>query len=218
MKVLKNYWWLLLVLITVTLIFIINYKGIVEPLEWTGKPVEVLGKLAVKLIVVGALLDQFIAVFFPESEDVKMQRIQADAVLSNGREKKRILRREIIQERLNLRDDMKSEGFRALHLELDNAEQSIRNAEEILTEIYSNRIGFVRMVAFAFSLVLAVAGITVLTDFIAMPAPAEAGLNYKIVSYLDIILTAALLSGGTSGINQFFKVVKDSWKRNGNNT
>nr|WP_299382254.1 hypothetical protein [Allomuricauda sp.] len=216
MEILKKYWWLFLVFIIVTLVFVIKYEGVLEPLVWTDKPFEVLGQLAVKLIVVGALLDQLIAVFFPESEETQTVRTGAETTLRVNREKRNGIRKEILSERLrNNADHARYDTFGTLNRDLSDTDESIRSAQEVLQEINANRMGFVRVVAFAFSLVLAIAGVTVLTDFIEMHnGKGVVELNHKIMYYLDIILTAALLSGGTSGINQFFKVVRDSWKRN----
>ncbi|WP_163515039.1 hypothetical protein [Gelidibacter japonicus] len=69
------------------------------------------------------------------------------------------------------------------------------------------------MIAFGFGLILAITGITTLTDFIIMPNDSNMLLNHKILSYYDIIFTAAILSGGTSGIHQLSNVVKDSWMK-----
>ena len=71
------------------------------------------------------------------------------------------------------------------------------------------RRGKIRRIAFVAGLVLALAGIRVLTPLIVLPA--EVGdytFGNWLISYSDMIFTACLLSGGTSGVNRFFSYIK----------
>lgn len=212
MKVLKEYWWLLIIFLATTAVFILGYKGVMPELEWTDKPLDILGGLFAKLLIVGALLDQFIALFFPQEPASVQQRQAAIINLTHIKEKQEVVKKEIFDAKLNfdkenhLMDDLNKLNSR-LSKYISNKEIVANEIEEI----DSKRSKRVRMIAFGAGLILAITGITTLTDFIIMPNDSAMLLNHKILSYYDIIFTAAILSGGTSGIHQLFKVVKDSW-------
>ena len=64
-------------------------------------------------------------------------------------------------------------------------------------------------------LVLALADIRVLTPLIMLPTTGDGDPDLSeytfglwLISYCDMIFTACLLSGGTSGVNRFFGYVK----------
>lgn len=200
-------------LVVVTLIFIINYKGNLDKFEWVEDPFETLGQLAVKLFVVGALLDQLISVFFPESAEDQSNRRHLEHALKINRTKQRVLRDEMLRDRLTNKENIRVN----LMEQMNETEMSVSQAETDMADLNTKRTAYVRRVAFAIGLVLAITGITVLTDFITNIPEDNIEFNDSLIYYLDIILTAALLSGGTSGINQFFRVLRDSWKNNGVN-
>jgi len=215
MKILRNHWWLFLTIIIVTLIFIISYKGNLVKLTWVKDPFETLGQLVVKLIVVGALLDQLISVFFPENSENQLKRKTLETILKTNKANKSFYENELLRERLILTEVSEVE----LPSKIKNAQEMVNEVEAEISTLNANRTGYVRRVAFAFGLVLAITGITVLTDFITNIPSIESNLNFnhKLIYYLDIILTAALISGGTSGIEKFFRILKDAWKNNGVN-
>ncbi len=207
MKILKNYWWLLLVFVAITLVFIISYEGKIPTLESQNeKPLDILGRIFTKLIIVGALLDQFIAVFFPQDETDKEQRIQAQNALSITKEEEKLIHKEILSQRLQ----GSSATFQNLNTRLSTFQSNKQVAENTIAEIDTRRSSYVRKIAFAFGLIIAMTGITILSDFFNMT---DNNVNHKILSYIDIIFTAAVLSGGTSGINQLIQIIKDSWKK-----
>lgn len=212
MKLFKDYWWLLLTFISITLVFIIGYKGVMPDLEWkTGNTLELLGGVFAKLFIVGALLDQLIAVFFPEDETAKDQRLQAQNALSIIKEKEKFVHKKILSQQLQSPNNANTmAAMQSLNTELSSFANTKQVAEDKIAEIDSKRSSRVRMIAFAAGLILAITGITILSDFIDM---SNKGMNHKILSYIDVIFTAAVLSGGTSGINQLLKIVKDSWKK-----
>lgn len=215
MKILRNHWWLFLTIIIITLIFIISYKGNLEKLTWVKDPFETLGQLVVKLIVVGALLDQLISVFFPENSDNQIKRKTLETILKINKTDKSAYENELLRERLILTEASPID----LPSKIKKAQEKINEVEAEISTLNVNRVGYVRRVAFAIGLVLAITGITVLTDFITNIPLDESDLNFnhKLIYYLDIVLTAALISGGTSGIEQFFRILKDAWKNNGVN-
>ncbi|MBG6129519.1 hypothetical protein IWQ47_001178 [Aquimarina sp. EL_43] len=214
-SVLKKYWWVLLMLVVVILIFFLNYdENHIKDFEWKNNPEKILGELAVGLLLVGALLDQFITVFFAENNDSQEIRKETETTLSFFRERRRIIRRDILQEQLTADTGARAANITRLNSELANSEGSIKRAEEIMTTVNSERTTYVRMVAFSIGLILAVTGIKTLTPFISMSS-IESNISTKLLYFCDLLFTAALLSGGTTGISQFLKVIKDSWKRNG---
>ncbi|WP_222984207.1 hypothetical protein [Flagellimonas meishanensis] len=213
MRILRDYWWLLLTLAVITLLFIIRFEWFEVALTFVDDPYVAIGKVVLKLVIVGALLDQLIAVFFPEKKETQEERVRAESALTISREKRRILRDEILKERM-------ANGQNYVNVDLFDDdprllpyENSIVDATNAINKMNAERVGFIRVVAFTISLVLAASGITVIREFLVGANPED--FNVKLIFYLDIILTAALISGGTSGINQFFKVIKDSWKDNG---
>lgn len=216
MNLFKKYWWLLLVFIAITLIFLIKYEQIAtETLEFTNTPYVAIGKVVLKLVVIGALLDQFISVFFPEKEENKVKRSLAQISLKHNKEQQKRRREEIFQMKLNSSGDFLYEKEINDDSKIKQSTHLIQTAELELLKLNTERTGFIRIVAFTFSLVLAVSGITIIRDFLINPNIES--INIKIIYFLDIILSAALISGGTSGINQFFNIVKNSLKNQGVN-
>ena len=207
MKVLKDYWWLLIIFTAVTLVFIINEGNLpVLASNTDEKPLDILSKVATKLIIVGALLDQFIAVFFSQEEKDKVQRVQSQNALSIVRAEESLVHKEILGQNLQ----GTSANIQNLTARLNNFNNTKRVAQDKITEIDARRSSYVRKIAFAAGLIIAMTGITVLRDFFEV---GDSGLNYKILAYIDVVFTAAILSGGTSGINQLIQVIKDSWNR-----
>ncbi|WP_299519127.1 hypothetical protein [Winogradskyella sp.] len=209
MKILKDHWWVFLTLVGITLIFFIApyYEGKIPTLEPNKEePLDILTKVAVKLILVGALLDQFIAVFFPQDETDKEERVQALNTLSIAKDEEKLIRKEMLNVQL--------QGSAASIQKLDSQLASFRNTKQVakdkIATTDSDRSAYVRRVAFVIGLIIAMTGVTILRDFFDMSSDA---LNHKMLSYIDIIFTAAVLSGGTSGINQLIRVLKDSWKQ-----
>ncbi|MBA6154758.1 hypothetical protein [Gelidibacter maritimus] len=212
MKVFKAYWWLLLILIVVTIVFILGYKGVMPELLWTDKPLDVLGGLFAKLLIVGALLDQFIALFFPPEPSTVELRQAAEIRMTHLKEEQEMVKKQLFYAKLNKEQDPTIDLMKIN----SNLSESIKSKEVAANEIEridGERSKRVRMIAFGVGLILAITGITTLTDFIIMPEDSNMLLNHKILSYYDIIFTAAILSGGTSGIHQLSKVVRDSWRK-----
>ena len=213
MKVFKDYWWLLLTFISITLFFIIGYKGDLPELNWkTGNTSDLLGGVFAKLLIVGALLDQVIAVFFPLDSTAKEQRMQAQNALSLVKDQEKFIQREILNRELNsLNTPSATAAIQRLNLKLSGFDNTKQIAKNKIATIDAKRSFQVRMIAFAAGLILAMTGITILSDFIDMTI---INFNHKILSYMDVIFTAAVLSGGTAGINALLKVIKDSWSNN----
>lgn len=214
MKVFKEYWWLFLIFLATTLVFILGYKGVMPELEWTDKPLDILGGLFAKLLIVGALLDQFIALFFPQEPSSVEQRKAAVIKLAHIKEKQEVVNKQLFDAKLNF--DKEPRPLYDLNTLNSNLSSYITSKEVVANEIEridSGQSKRVRMIAFGLGLILAITGITTLTDFIIMPNDSNMLLNHKILSYYDIVFTAAILSGGTSGIHQLSKVVKDSWMK-----
>lgn len=213
MKIFKEYWWLLFILLAITAVFVLGYKGVMPDIEWTDKPLDILTGLFAKLLIVGALLDQFIALFFPQESLTVDKRQEAIIKLDHIKEKQESVKKEIFDVKLNY--DKGSHQMSSLNNLNSTLSTYITSKELVANEIEkidSERSKRIRMIAFGIGLILAITGITTLTDFIIMPNDSAMLLNHKILSYYDIIFTAALLSGGTSGIHQLFKVFKDSLK------
>ena len=211
MKTLKNYWWLLLVFIAVTLIFIVTYNGVIPDLGWKKKSLDTLGSVFAKLFIVGALLDQFIAVFFPQDDTDKDQRDQAMNALSIVKDEEKFIQKEILSQQLyGFKNANAMASVQTLNAKLTTFSDTKQVAEDKIAEIDTKRSSFVRKIAFAAGLILAVTGVTILKDFIE---PKQDTLNVKIFYFIDIVLTAAVLSGGTSGINELLRIIKDSWKK-----
>ncbi|MDO7171434.1 hypothetical protein [Mariniflexile sp. AS56] len=212
MKMLKKYWWLLITFLTITLVFIIGYKGDLPALDWqTGDTLELLGGVFAKLFIVGALLDQLIEVFFPQDEIDIQSRTQALNALSIVKDNEALIHKEILSQQLyGLSKATTMDSVKSLNTQLTTFSTTKQTAEDKIAEIDEKRSSHVRMIAFAAGLVLAITGITILSDFIDMT---NKGINHKILSYIDILFTAAVLSGGTSGINKLLKIIKDSWKK-----
>lgn len=214
MKIFKAYWWLFLIFLAITLIFILGYKGVMPELEWTDKPLDILGGLFAKLLIVGALLDQFIALFFPQKPSSVEQRQAAVIKLAYIKEKQEVINKQLFDAKLNFeKDPSPMVDLNTLNSKLSSYITSKEVAANEIERIDSGRSKRVRMIAFGVGLILAITGITTLTDFIIMPDDSNLLLNHKILSYYDIIFTAAILSGGTSGIHQLSKVVRDSWRK-----
>ncbi|NMH88236.1 hypothetical protein [Flavivirga algicola] len=214
MKVFIKYWWLLLLLLIVTLIFFMKFNEITPGTEWRNEPEKILAGMAAGLIVVGTLLDQFIAVFFRENEETQIKRRIVESRLYAYQEKRRMRRKDILREELNNRDGNRSETINRLEIESNALEASIIKEKEQISNLNTERTTYIQMVAFGIGLVLATAGIRTLTPFIVIPDEAT-GLNFKLLFFCDILFTAALLSGGTAGIHQFLDIIRDSWKRHG---
>ncbi len=212
MKTLKKYWWLFLTFIIVTLVFIVGYKGNITPIEWeTEDNLKLLGAVFAKLLIVGALLDQLIAVFFPQDESDAEQRAQAKAVLFSIREKEKFLNKEMLAIELSITHNENTiNSIQSLSTQITTLANSKQTAENKIMAIDAKRSHEVRMVAFAGALIIAVSGITILSDFVDLSREV---LNVQILSYIDVIFTAAVLSGGTTGINQLLKMIKDSWNK-----
>ncbi|WP_422104463.1 hypothetical protein [Winogradskyella sp.] len=208
MKLLKNHWWVLLAFISITLIFFLapTYAGKIPALEPNEEALDILTKVTVKLILVGALLDQFIAVFFPQDETDKEERVQAQNTLSIAKDEEKLIRKEM----LNLQLQGSLASFQKLNSQLVSFRNIKQAAKDKIVTTDSNRSSYVRRVAFVIGLIIAMTGVTILRDFFDMSNNAP---NHKILSYIDIIFTSAVLSGGTSGINQLIRVLKDSWKQ-----
>ena len=211
MRVFKEYWWLLIIFLATTLVFIIGYKGVMPEIEWTDKPIDVLSGVFAKLLIVGALLDQFIALFFPQEPSSKEERQVALTSLAQAKEKQEVLNKQLFETKLNSAKDNKP--MDDLNSKINTIITSKEVPTNVIERIDSERSKRVRMIAFGVGLILAITGITTLTDFIIMPNESNMLLNHKILSYYDIVFTAAILSGGTSGIHQLSRIFKDNWKK-----
>lgn len=213
MNILKKYWWLLLTFIIITLIFFFGYNEVFEPLKWkTEDNLAILGTVFAKLLIVGALLDQFISVFFPQDDDEAAIRAKSLEALNIAKENKKMLKNEILSQRLyGANNDDQMGIFNKIETQISTFDQTEKSARENIASIDTQRSSYVRKVAFACGLIIAVTGITIMDDFILW---GKEGLNRQVFSFIDVVLTAAVLSGGTSGINQLLKVIKDSLAKN----
>ncbi len=210
MNVLKQYWWLLITFLIVTGIFLTKFDKL-NPLIWNMEdPSSLLGNVFVKLLIVGALLDQLIAVFFPQDESNVESRAKSIDALRLAKENKKRVRRIILdQELFGTKTDDQVRALERMDNQISILEKTEKTTRQNINDIDVKRSAYVRKVAFATGLVLAITAVTILRDFIQI----EESLNYKILSYIDVLFTAAVLSGGTSGINQLLQLIKDSWKK-----
>lgn len=199
----------------VTLIFIVQYKGINESIAWHSDPYDVISKLIVKLVVLGALLDQFIAVFFKEKKQKRSNKDQLGLLIRLKQNQKDSIKKEIFKMRISNPEGLFKYEFKEEKEQIKEIEQTILESKMELDNLENQRSGYIRAVAFAIGLVIAISGVTILAEFVDLPRQeSKVKLNHQLMYFLDIFFTAAVLSGGTSGINQFFKIIRESWKNN----
>lgn len=224
MKSILKHWWLLVAFLASTLIFI-SYYALPEQhawgIDWQEKPLEILLSLFGGLIIASALLDQFIEVFFPEPKENQDERNEAisaiqvgKAVYTETKRKERKWRRNLILATDNKREKLQN------NIDDSKEEASLQykrlvEQRQIVNGMDKERRGNIRRIAFVAGLVLALAGIRVLTPLIELPTIGDDEPDLSkytfglwLISYCDMIFTACLLSGGTSGVNRFFSYIK----------
>lgn len=210
MKVLMKYWPVLIALILASIILVFVYDGVTPNLSWKEDSMGILAGLFTRLLISAALIDQFIAVFFPEETESKIRREIIQSALTEGRNKVQTCLVEIIRMETAAKRD--EDYIKKIKNDLEDYDSNNVKLKGELLSINRDRSRKVRMYAFGISLFVAVAGLKVFSELIDIPVfePGKIGenINFYIIYYLDMIFTAALLSGGVDGINHFFRSIR----------
>ena len=219
MEKLKQNWWLMVTGAIVLVVFIIYYVSGDHNwgLAWTEKPWEILLKLVVGLTITAALIDQLISVFLPDPPELKDKisnaRLEASITKENYnrlKEDVRTLERERIVNPVAAADSTTRDQKK---LELQATLGTLKANQEQVKEANQQRHGRIRRIAFAISLVVALGGIQVLTPLLDLGTAPP--ISKYLIWFCDLVLTAALLSGGTSGVRMFVDTLKDALDKNG---
>lgn len=222
-----KYWWLALAFLASTVIFI-YYYAMKNPnqhawgISWKENPLDILLTLFGGLLIASALLDQFIEVFFPEPKQNQNDRNEALSTVQVGKAIYTDMKRKAtkLKRKLVLEEDNTIRGV--LQKKTDDAEKEtslqykrLVEQRQIVNNMDKERRGKIRRIAFVVGLVLALAGVRVLTPLIMFPETTAGDPDLSqytfglwLISYCDMIFTACLLSGGTSGVNRFFSYIK----------
>lgn len=209
-----------ILLITSGILFGFNKGKIPWAVEWIKNPGSIIVSLSFGLFLSAALLDQFIALFFKEDEHTEQIRKESQAALKEGRSVHKQL---LVQKAQANREKMaapESTQAQATYSAANDAEvqqrKNLEAAQVQLAEIKEDRRKSIRYIAFLVGLILAISGVRVLTNFIDYSGENSGLIEWQqwSLTICDIIFTASLLSGGTSGVNRFFDLIRSQLDKN----
>ncbi len=196
-----------IILTLITLLFVFKFNGSIPELKWESDLGSIFTRLAGQFILTAALLDQFIALSFPENEDtiIIKNKLKSKIKINNN-----LLKDCIGKIIITKTEKTNSSELTELINERNAIEEKLKITDDELSKIDNERSLRVRRIAFGFGLILSVSGITFLSQFFTIPKGPS--LNLQIIMYADMIFSAALLSGGTSGVAKFLDYLKGRLK------
>lgn len=206
--------WMLIPISIISAFFFIYYAnetGNDWGLSWTPNLGTKLASLFGGLIISAALIDQFIVVFFPDKDSIDQKLSVIKSKRRNSKEAISEINNHLFSvglEMIGNKDDLDLVEYeQKLIVDKTSHEKQIIEYNIKLHEIMQEKSIRIRRISFVVGLVLTFCGVRFLTELVQINET-NRDLHDWILRYCDMIFTAAIISGGTSGVNQFFAMIK----------